>query len=54
MLGHGTHKVHDEICVFMNDMENDMRKSRIVNWRQVAPYGDGWRRAAREALIFIG
>jgi hypothetical protein len=40
-------------CVFMNDEEGDMRKSGIVNWRQVAPYGDGWRRAVREALIIV-
>ena len=31
-----------------------MRKSGIVNWRQVTPYGDGWRRSVREALIIIG
>jgi hypothetical protein len=32
---------------FMNDVENDRRKSGIVNWRQIAPYGDGWKRAVR-------
>ena len=40
--------------VFMDDVENDMRNSEIVKWRQGAPYGDAWRRAVREALIFIG
>jgi hypothetical protein len=26
----------------------------IVNWRPVAQERDGWRRAAREALILLG
>jgi hypothetical protein len=34
-------------------MENGMREMGIVNWRHIAQYIDGWRRANR-ALIHIG
>ena len=37
-----------------DDVENDVRKMGIVNWRQVAEIGDGWRTAIGEALIFLG
>jgi hypothetical protein len=26
----------------------------LLNWRQAAQNGNGWRRANREALIFLG
>jgi hypothetical protein len=28
-----------------DDVENDIRKIGIVNWRQVAQFRDSWRRA---------
>jgi len=30
------------------------RKTGIVNWRQVAQDGDGWRRATGEMLVLLG
>jgi hypothetical protein len=36
------------------DVENDIRKMGIVNWRQVSQDRDGWRRATSEALILVG
>jgi hypothetical protein len=36
------------------DVENDIRKLEIVNWRQVAQDRDGWRRATSEALMLLG
>jgi hypothetical protein len=37
-----------------DDVENDVRKMGIVNWRQVAQDGEGWSIATGEALIFLG
>jgi hypothetical protein len=36
------------------DVENDIRKMEIVNWRQVAQDRDGWRGAIRGALSLRG
>jgi hypothetical protein len=36
------------------DVENDIRKTGIVNWREVAQDRDGWRRATGEDLILLG
>jgi hypothetical protein len=36
-----------------DEVENNIRKMQIDNWRQVAQDRDGWRRATREALIFL-
>jgi hypothetical protein len=35
------------------DVENDIKKMEIVNWRQEAWHRDGWKRATRETLIFL-
>ena len=37
-----------------DDVANDIREMRIVNWRKGAQDGDGWRAATREALILFG
>jgi hypothetical protein len=37
-----------------HDVENDIRKIGIFNWRQVAQDRDVWRRTAREVLILLG
>jgi len=37
-----------------DDVANDVRYMDIVNWRQVAQIGDGWRIATGEALNFLG
>ena len=37
-----------------DDVENDVTKTRIVNYRQVAQDGDGWRTATGEGLNFLG
>jgi hypothetical protein len=37
-----------------DEVENDIRKMRIDNWRQIVQDRDGWRRAMREALILLG
>ena len=37
-----------------DDVENDVRKIRIVKWIQVALDKDGRRRAARDALVLLG
>jgi hypothetical protein len=37
-----------------DDVQNDIRKMRIVNWRHVAQDKDGQRRATMEALILLG
>jgi hypothetical protein len=37
-----------------DDVESNMRKMEIVNWRQVAQDRDGWRRAAREVHVLLG
>ena len=37
-----------------DDVQNDIRKMCIVNWRQVAQDRDGYRGATREALILLG
>jgi len=36
-----------------NEGENEVRVG-IVNWKQVAQDGDGWRRATGEALVLLG
>jgi hypothetical protein len=37
-----------------DDVENDIRRMGIFNWRQVAQNRNGWSRAAREALTLFG
>jgi len=37
-----------------DDVANDIREMRIVNWRQGAQERDGWRTATTEALILFG
>jgi hypothetical protein len=37
-----------------DDVEDDLTKMGIVNWRQVAQDRDRWRRATREVLILLG
>jgi hypothetical protein len=37
-----------------DEVENDIRKMRIDNWRQTAQDRYGWRRATKEALILLG
>jgi hypothetical protein len=37
-----------------DEAENDIRKMRIDNWKQIAQDTNGWRRATREALIPLG
>jgi hypothetical protein len=37
-----------------NEVENNIRKMRIENWRQTVQDRDGWSRATREALILLG
>jgi hypothetical protein len=37
-----------------DDVENDLRKIGIANWRQVAQDRDGQRRATRETIILLG
>jgi hypothetical protein len=38
----------------LSDVEKDTRTMGIVNWRHVAQDRDGWRRATREALVYLG
>jgi hypothetical protein len=35
------------------DIENEIRKKRVVNWREVAQDRDGGRTATSEALIVL-
>jgi hypothetical protein len=37
-----------------NDVENDIRKMGVVNWRQLGQDRDGRRREIREELILLG
>jgi hypothetical protein len=37
-----------------HDVENDIRKTGIVNWREVLQDTDGCRREIREARILFG
>jgi hypothetical protein len=37
-----------------DEVENDIRKMRIDNWRQIVQDRDGWRTATRGALILLG
>jgi hypothetical protein len=37
-----------------DDVDNDIRKMGIFNWRQVAQDRNGWRRVIREALTLLG
>jgi hypothetical protein len=36
-----------------DDVENDIRETGIINWRQVAQDRDGWRRETEEAIIIF-
>lgn len=40
-------------AAWIYNMENNVRKMRIVNWREKRKI-DGKRRAARDAIIFLG
>jgi hypothetical protein len=37
-----------------DDVENDVTKMGIVNWRQIGQDRDEWRRVTRETLILLG
>jgi hypothetical protein len=37
-----------------DDVELDIRKMGVVNWRQLAQKREQWRKATSEALIILG
>lgn len=42
-------------AIWKDDVENDLRKMRIVKWGEKVPqYTDGWRRATGQRLTFPG
>jgi hypothetical protein len=40
--------------IWKDDVQNDVRKMGIVNWRQVAQDRDRWKRATGTALVLFG
>jgi len=37
-----------------DDVQHDIRKMEIVNWRQLVKDRERWKRATNEALILLG